>query len=68
MWEKKSMDGSLDDVDDVNNTLHWSASVGGTAADGTLFTTFLPGPKTPPAVQLVTVPPALRRSGRSSTP
>ena len=38
MWEKKSMDGGLDDV---NKTYAWTSSV--TAADGTLFTTFLAG-------------------------
>jgi hypothetical protein len=38
MWEKKSKDGSLHDV---GNTYAWTDS--GTAADGTLFTTFLAG-------------------------
>lgn len=45
MWEKKSNDGSVHDVDNIYT---WTAVIDGTAADGTAFTSFLAELNTPP--------------------
>jgi hypothetical protein len=43
MWEKKDLTGDMNDLHDRDNSYTWSAGSPFTAADGTLFTTFLAG-------------------------